>query len=183
MAMHQPSRLRKEILPSLSDNGRSAITGAIMSAILKTAQVNPDILQTLKMHIQMGIGAEADEDGSIELQIRIAQIDKEFKDILNSVTAENQQQLLTDPRIAELMAEKRKLESKLAEYDAAEQHRGNAASRLDNIFTVLDGMKNRPLTYDDQIIRQILQCVIVESKKRIMVVFLGGLEVEAEVEQ
>lgn len=155
---------------------------AIMNAILKTAQVDPDILQTLKMHIQMGLGAEAGEDESIELQIHIAQIDKEFKDILNSITVENQQQLLTDPRIAELMAEKHKLESKLTEYAAAEQHRKNAASRLDNIFTVLDGMKNHPLTYDDQIIRQILQCVVVESKEKIKVVFVGGLEMEAEVE-
>ncbi len=155
---------------------------AIMNAVLKTAQVDPSILQTLKMHIQMGLGAEAGEDESIELQIRIAQIDKEFKDILNSVTAENQQQLLTDPRITELMAEKRTLENKLAEYAASEQHRKNAASRLDNIFTVLDGMKNHPLAYDDQIIRQILQCVIVESKEKIKVIFVGGLEMEAEVE-
>ena len=30
--------------------------------------------------------------------------------------------------------------------------------------------------------RQILQCVIVESKEKIKVVFIGGLEMEAEVE-
>lgn len=155
---------------------------AIMNAVLKTAQVDPNILQALKMHIQMGLGAEVGEDESIELQIRIAQIDKEFKNILNSVTAENQQQLLTDTHIAELMAEKHKLENELAEYAAAKQHRKTATSRLDNIFTVLDGMKNHPLTYDDQIIRRILQCVIVESKEKIKVVFIGGLEVQAEVE-
>ncbi len=82
-----------------------------------------------------------------------------------------------------MMSEKRTLEQKLAEYSAAEQDRKNAISRLDNIFTVLDGMKNHPLTFDNEIIRKILQCVIVESKDRIKVVFLGGLEVEAEVEQ
>ena len=130
------------------------------------------------MHIQMGLGAETCEDESIEVQIRITQIDKEFKDILNSVTAENQQQLLTDPRITELMAEKQMLESKLAEYSAAEQHRKNTMSRLDQIFTILNGMKNHPLTYDDQIIRQTLQYVIVESKEKIKVVFVGGLEME-----
>ena len=43
-------------------------------------------------------------------------------------------------------------------------------------------MKNHPLTYDDQVIRQILRCVVVESKEKIRVVFIGGLEVEAEVE-
>lgn len=155
---------------------------AIMDAVLKTAQVNPDVLQTLKLHIQMGLGAEDGEDESVEIQIRIAEIDQEFKEILSSVTAENQQQLLTDSRITELMTEKRKLESRLAEYAAAEQHRKNTASRLDQIFTILDGMKNHPLTYDDQVIRQILRCVVVESKEKIRVVFIGGLEVEAEVE-
>lgn len=155
---------------------------AIMDAVLKTAQVNPDVLQTLKLHIQMGLGAEECEDESVEIQIRIAEIDREFKEILNSVTAENQQKLLTDSRITELMAEKRKLESRLAEYAAAEQHRKNTASRLDQIFTILDGMKNHPLSYDDQVIRQILRCVVVESKEKIRVVFIGGLEVEAEVE-
>ena len=123
------------------------------------------------------------EDKSVEIQIRIAQIDQEFKSLLNSVTAENQQELLTDPRITDLMTEKRQLEKELAEYAAAEQHRQNTASRLDNIFTILDGMKNHPLTYDDAVIRQILQCVIVESKEKIKVVFIGGMEVETEVEQ
>lgn len=156
---------------------------AVMNAILKTAKSNPDILQTLKMHIQMGLGAEAGEDESVDIQIRIARIDKEFNDILNAVTAENPESLLTDPRIEKLMSEKRMLENKLAEYEAAEQHRKNTKSRLDQIFTILDGMKNHPLTFDNEIIRKILQCVIVESKEKIRVVFVGGLEMEAEVEQ
>ncbi len=159
------------------------LQNAIMDAVLKTAQIDPNILQTLKQHIQLGLGAGAGEDKSVEIQIRIAQIDQEFKNLLNSVTAENQQELLTDPRIKELMTEKRQLEKELAEYAAAEQHRQNTASRLDNIFTILDGMKNHPLTYDDAVVRQILQCVIVESKEKVKVVFIGGMEVEAEVEQ
>ena len=159
------------------------LQNAIMDAVLKTAQIDPNVLQTLKQHIQLGLGAGAGEDKSVEIQIRIAQIDQEFKSLLNSVTAENQQELLTDPRITDLMTEKRQLEKELAEYVAAEQHRQNTASRLDNIFTILDGMKNHPLAYDDAVIRQILQCIIVESKERVKVVFIGGMEVEAEVEQ
>ena len=156
---------------------------AIMNAILKTAKSNPDILQTLKMHIQMELGAEAGEDESIDIQIRIAQIDKEFNEILNTVTAEKPESLLTDPRVKTLMTEKRTLENKLAEYMAAEQHRKNTKSRLDQIFSILDSMKNHPMTFDNEIIRKILQCVIVESKDKIKVVFIDGLEVEEVVEQ
>ena len=161
----------------------SPLQKAIMNAILKTAKSNPDILQILKMHIQIGLGAETGEDESVDIQIRIAQIDKEFGGILNTVTAENPESLLTDPRIEALINEKRTLENRLAEYIAAEQHRKSAKSRLEQIFTILDGMKNHPLTFDNEIIRKILQCVIVESKDKIKVVFIGGLEVEAEVEQ
>lgn len=135
------------------------------------------------MHIQIGLGAEAGEDESVDIQIRIAQIDKEFGGILNTVTAENPESLLTDPRIEALMSEKRMLENRLTEYISAEQHRKSAMSRLEQIFTILDGMKNHPLTFDNEIIRKILQCVIVESKDKIKVVFIGGLEVETEVEQ
>ena len=159
------------------------LQNAIMDAVLRTAQIDLNVLQTLKQHIQLGLGAGAEEDKSVEIQIRIAQIDQEFKNLLNSVTAQNQQELLTDPRITDLMTEKRQLEKELAEYVAAEQHRQNTASRLDNIFTILDGMKNHPLAYDDAVIRQILQCVIVESKEKIKVVFIGGMEVKAKVEQ
>ena len=159
------------------------LQNAIMDAVLRTAQIDLNVLQTLKQHIQLGLGAGAEEDKSVEIQIRIAQIDQEFKNLLNSVTAENQQELLTDPRITDLMTEKRQLEKELAEYVAAEQHRQNTASRLDNIFTILDGMKNHPLAYDDAVIRQILQCVIVESKEKIKVVFICGMEVKAKVEQ
>lgn len=159
------------------------LQNANMDAVLRTAQIDLNVLQTLKQHIQLGLGAGAEEDKSVEIQIRIAQIDQEFKNLLNSVTAENQQELLTDPRITDLMTEKRQLEKELAEYVAAEQHRQNTASRLDNIFTILDGMKNHPLAYDDAVIRQILQCVIVESKEKIKVVFIGGMEVKAKVEQ
>ena len=158
------------------------LQNAIMDAVLKTARIDPNILQTLKQHVQCGLDVGVGEDKSVELQIRIAQIDQEFKSLLNSVTAENQQELLTDPRIMDLMTEKPQLEKELAEYAAVEQHRQNTASRLDNIFTILDGMKNHPLVYDDAVIRQILQCVIVESKEKIKVVFTGGMEVEAEVE-
>lgn len=96
------------------------LQNAIMDAVLKTAQVDPNVRQTLKQHIQLGLGAGAGEDKSVEIQIRIAQIDQEFKNLLNSVTAENQQELFTDSRITDLMTEKRQLEKELAEHAAAE---------------------------------------------------------------
>lgn len=76
-----------------------------------------------------------------------------------------------------LMDEKAKLQIQLDRIADTKQKRENAKSRLDEIFTIIEALANHPISYDDQIVRQILESVIVESKEKIKVVFVGGLEV------
>lgn len=38
------------------------------------------------------------------------------------------------------------------------------------------------MEYDDRIVRQIIECIVVESKEQIKIVFVGGLEVLQELE-
>lgn len=148
-----------------------------MEAILKTAQQNADVLKTLKLHIGMGLNGTETEDKSLDIQIRIAEIDAEFSAMIKKVSAENAESF-DENRVTELMMEKANLQQQLSQIADAKQKRESAKSRLDEIYAILDGLKNHPLTYDDQILRQILECVIIESKERIKVVFIGGLEVE-----
>ena len=80
-----------------------------------------------------------------------------------------------------LMVEKNALEQQLAQYDNAQQEKENAESRLDEIFTILDGLENHPMEYDDRLVRQVLECVVVESKEKIKLIFAGGREVEQTI--
>lgn len=57
----------------------SILQRAVMAAIMETANQNAEVLRTLKTHIGMGLAGEKSEDNSIDLQIRIAEIDAEFK--------------------------------------------------------------------------------------------------------
>ena len=82
-----------------------------------------------------------------------------------------------EQRASELLNEKNSIQSQLAEISESRQKRESTESRLDEIYTILDGLKNHPMEYDDQIVRQIIECVIVESKEQIRVIFAGGLEV------
>lgn len=75
------------------------------------------------------------------------------------------------------MNEKNCLQRQLDQIADVKQKRENAKSCLNEIFTILEGLANHPMTYDDQIVRQILECVVVESKDQIKVVFVGGTEV------
>lgn len=154
----------------------SVLQKAIMNAIMVTAKQNIEILKTLKLHIGMGLDAEETEDKSLDIQIRIAEIDAEFKAMVQAVSAQTAD-TFDERKATALINEKNKLLGQLEQIGTAKQKRENAKSRLDEIYTILDGLKNHPLNYDDQIIRQILECVIVESKKQIKVVFIGGTEV------
>lgn len=50
---------------------------------------------------------------------------------------------------------------------------------MNQIFAVVDGLKNRPLDWDEQIIRQMVECVKVISKEKIAIRFRIGIETEA----
>lgn len=154
----------------------SVLQEAIMNAIMRTANENAELLKTLKLHIGMGLDIGEGEDESLDLQIKIAEIDAEFKAMLNAISSDTVE-AFDEQRAKELMDEKSKLQQRLAQIAERKQKRENTKSRLDEIFTILDGIKNRPMEYDDRLVRQIIECVVVESKERIKVVFIGGLEI------
>ena len=153
----------------------SILQRAVMAAIMETANQNAEVLRTLKTHIGMGLAGEKSEDNSIDLQIRIAEIDAEFKKMLDRVSTDTIE-AFDEETATRLMNEKSRLQQQLDNIADAEQRRENAKSRLDDIYTILDGIKNRPMEYDDQIVRQLLECVVVDSKEQITVIFKGGLK-------
>ena len=159
--------------PTIEEN---VLQDAIMSAIMKTAKQNIEVLTTLKTHIAMGLEISDTEDEAMEMQIRIAEIDAEFKTMLQGVAADTIESF-DEEKATRLMTEKTELQNRLNQITESKQKRENAKSRLDEIFTILDGLENHPMTYDDQIVRQLLECVVVESKTQIKIIFIGGLEI------
>lgn len=160
--------------PSIEE---SLLQDAVMRAILQTAKQNVEVLKTLKIHIGMGLTDEVTEDKTLDIQIRIAEIAAEFQKMLKAVSADNADGI-DEERITELMNEKQRLTVQLEQYAAVRQKRESAKSRLDEIFTILDGLQNHPVEYDDKLVRQIIECIVVESKEKIKVVFIGGTEIE-----
>ena len=152
-----------------------------MEAIQRTAQQNMDTLQTLKTHIGIGLGTAEKEDDTIEIELRIAQIDAEFKAMIDTASADTVDGF-DENKMQQLIAEKNELQAKLGEIAEERGRQQTVQDRLETIYTVLDGLKNRPMTYDE-VVRQLIDCVVVESKDQIKVVFCGGLQVEQPLRQ
>ncbi|MFQ9737559.1 MAG: recombinase zinc beta ribbon domain-containing protein [Christensenellaceae bacterium] len=98
----------------------SVLEEAIMSAIMKTAQENVDVLKTLKLHIGMGLGTEDTEDKSLDIQIRIAEIDAELKEMINAISA-NTVETFDEARAQELAKEKSNLLQQLEQFADIQQ--------------------------------------------------------------
>lgn len=146
-----------------------------MSSILKTAKENPKLLKKLKSHIAMGLNTEID-DNSIELKIRIAEIDEIFEKLINETTSDNENDSSRDQVMEKLLTEKIKLKQQLEKIETSKINKQFTETRLNEIYSVIDLLQNHPLTYDDQVVRDVLECIVVESKDKIKVVFKGGLE-------
>ena len=153
----------------------SVLQDAVMKAVMSVAGRNTEVLQTLKLHIGMVLGGEKTEDKSLDIQIRIAEIEAEIKAMINAVSVDTVENF-DEAKAQTLMREKNELQQQLEQIAETEQKKEKAKSRLDEIYTILDGLKNHPLTYDDQLIRQVLEGVIVESKEQIRIIFKDGLE-------
>lgn len=84
-------------------------------------------------------------------------------------------------QLIEIINKKHSLQAEVEEIKTERTKRENAQSRLEQIYLILDGLKNHPMTYNDTLVRQILDTVVVESKDKIKVVFTGGYEAEQEL--
>ena len=155
----------------------SAIQSAIMSAISKVANENVDVLKTLQRHIEIGIGTGDDNGEEVELQAQIAKIDDEFQAMLNAISSENAGEF-DEEKAQRLMARKNELQRRMTEINEQKRNSENAKNRVEEIGCIMEVLKNHTLKYDDRLVRQIIESVIIESKEKIRVVLKNGLEID-----
>ncbi len=160
----------------------SVLQNAIVTAIMNNAQQSSDVLSILKEHIRIGIQADEIEDNSLELLIEIAKLDEKYNELFNKMTADTEDIESIENQLIEIINKKHLLQARVEEIKNERTKRENAQSRLEQIYLILDGLKNHPMTYNDTLVRQILDTVVVESKYKIKVIFTGGYEVEQGLE-
>ncbi|MDD4496104.1 MAG: recombinase family protein [Eubacteriales bacterium] len=155
------------------------IQNAIISAIGDMAHSNTDVFETLKIHIGMGLQGDA-KDESYAIRSRINELQDTMKELI-SLNALNGNDELYDERFEGLHIEIAELKARLKENIAKKDHTEKVTSRLDEIFTILTGLQNHPITYDDQIIRQMIECVKVLSADKLKIIFTGGIEMDVAI--
>lgn len=86
--------------------------------------------------------------------------------------------IIKECKVQQLINEKNELQEKLRLIHKEKGSQKTTQNRLDSIYTVIDGLKNCPMTYNDEVVRKLIECVVIESKNQIKVVFRDGTQME-----
>lgn len=73
------------------------------------------------------------------------------------------------------------IKDELDETVKSESMLGMAADRMEEAATVLQGLKNHPVEYNDQIVRQLIDSIKVVSAEQILIRFKDGAELTADI--
>ena len=158
----------------------SRIQAAIVNAIQKFAQQDTQLFKNLKSHIERGINDAVRENDSLDIQLRLAAVEKEINELFNTISVDTIESF-DEKKAEELLSEKNKLQAESDRFAELNWKDKNKQSRIAEITELLDGIKNRTMEYDDRLVRQIIEAIIVESKEKIKVIFIGGYEMEQGV--
>ena len=61
-------------------------------------------------------------------------------------------------------------------------HKATSQSKINEIVRLTDILENQPLQFNDELIRQMLQCIVVENKEQIKVIFNDGTEIDQPIQ-
>jgi len=157
----------------------SVLQGALLEAIAQFVQQSPAVLDVLKQHIGIGLSGDSDGDDPYTVQARIGEIGQALNELYELSQPGNQDD--RESQFEVLYGEEAALKEKLAGMKASANHADVERSRLDELFAVTDDLRDRPLIWDEALIRQMVECIRVVSGNKIRLRFRSGVEIDAEL--
>ena len=123
----------------------------------------------------MTVKCDDSEDKELEIKVRLAEINEEFQKAMSMVSIDDDNNVIIEQKM-----EKELLSKELAK--CSSDHKATSQSKINEIARLTDILENQPLQFNDELIRQMLQCIVVESKERIKVIFDDGTEIDQPIQ-
>lgn len=130
-------------------------------------------VENLKIHIKMYYGS-SDEYSTYEDELELNKLKEEVIQKAMSNDAGSDEFIWLSEKINEL---KKQIEDKRKNQIKFSCNKG----RANEVINILDTLKNHPIEYDDNLVRLLVDCIKVISKKELVVIFKGGVEVNVDM--
>lgn len=154
---------------------------AIIRAINNYYSCRDDIVRILKANIGTVFECQGQEE-ILAIEKRLKEIDQARNDLVGLIAAGGCDEDKLDSEFAKLYAEEQSLSERLTVLKSKNKTSAETQGKLDKIMELIDNEKFKLETFDNVLIRKLIECVKVLSKTEILVIFKGGYEVKAEIE-
>lgn len=118
----------------------------------------------------------------LAVEKRLKEIDQARNDLVGLIASGGCDEDKLDSEFAKLYSEEQQLSERLAMLKSQNQTSEETQAKLDKIMDMIDNEKFELETFDNVLIRKLIECVKVISKTEIVVIFKGGYEVRTEIE-
>lgn len=162
--------------PSIEEG---VLQNAIAAAITRKAQTEGANVQRIREHIEMYLNRKGNSDLK-EKQERLVSLRQRI-DELTSMDSESAQNGDFDELFESLYTEMYAIKDELEDAEKTNAKLDAAVNRIDEMTTVMYGLKNHPVEYDEQIVRQLISSIKVVSAEQILILFKDGIEMTADL--
>ena len=118
-----------------------------------------------------------------EIQKRLREIDDARNDYISLIASGTMDEEALDEQFQKLYAEEQELNSRLKALEENNSIDKNKRSRITQALQNIDNSSCELTEYNDMLVRKLIECIKVNSKTEITIIFKGGIETTVEVEK
>ena len=161
-------KIDRIITKSVSRFARNTVE--CLDTVRKLSKIGVSVLfekEQMKRHVSLYFGKD-DENSTAADEARAAELIEAITQAASAGQYTSQMQSLVDElnRVKAVIAEKKRRQSEA----------GQSSDRIEDIMAAIEKLKDTPMVFDNQAIRQIIACIKVVAKDEILIIFKGGLE-------
>lgn len=171
----------KKYCPESPTIKEESLHKAIIHAINNYYSCRNDIARILKANIGTVLECQGQEE-IISIENRLKEIDNARNDLVNLIASGGCDEDKLDSEFSKLYEEEQQLSERLEILRSQNKTSAETQKKLDKIMDMIEREKFELETFDNVLIRKLIECVKVLDKTEILVIFKGGYEVKTEIE-
>lgn len=171
----------KKYCPDSPTLKEESLHKAIIHAINNYYSCRNDIARILKANIGTVLECQGQEE-IINIENRLKEIDQARNDLVMLIASGGCDEAKLDSEFASLYQEEQQLSERLEMLKSQNKTSAETQAKLDEIMQMIEQEKFELETFDNVLIRKLIECIKVLDKTEILVIFKGGYEVKAEIE-
>ena len=119
----------------------------------------------------------------LNLEQRLKDLDKARNGLISLISEGGCAEDTLDAEFTKIHAEEQEINEKLVELRKNAEISADTQSKIDSAMEALEHEKFELDVFDNIIIRKLIECIKILSKTELLIIFKGGIEVKAEMEE